>query len=49
MSGVPVAPAAPGPALGALAVPAEGASGVTAGIIDADPMPELMQPSGGIR
>jgi hypothetical protein len=40
---VPAAAEPPGPALG------DGASLVTTGIIDADPIPELMQPSGEIR
>ena len=38
-----------GPVPGAPVGPAEGASVLTAGIIDADPMPGLMRPSGGIR
>jgi hypothetical protein len=51
--GVPAAPIAlpaPPPVAGTLeAAPADGASVEMTGIIDADPMPELMLPSGGSR
>jgi hypothetical protein len=46
----PIAPPAPPPVAGTLeAAPADGASVEMTGIIDADPMPELMLPSGGSR
>ncbi|MGH2895845.1 MAG: hypothetical protein ACRDPM_21610 [Solirubrobacteraceae bacterium] len=48
-SGVLGPPPLAGTAPAALAGPAEGASAVTAGIIAADPIPELMLPSGGSR
>jgi hypothetical protein len=49
VSGAPSALAPLSPAAGTLAWPPEGASVVMTGISDAEPMPELMLPSGESR